>query len=151
MARSAGSFFAMALHTALPVYKLAYDLLSLATDLVRNMPRDFKASLGGRLRDECLEVLVLVGRANAALIKEPHLTKLLEHLHAAELLLRLSSDKRFISTKQYAQAIEVTGRVGAQVGGWRKQDIAQQQHMPTSTPHQAQGSLFDTAAASPVA
>jgi hypothetical protein len=42
----------MALHTALPVYKLAYDLLSLATDLVRNMPRDFKASLGGRLMSD---------------------------------------------------------------------------------------------------
>lgn len=40
----------MALHKDLPVYKLAYDLLSLATDLVRNLPRDVKASVGSRLR-----------------------------------------------------------------------------------------------------
>lgn len=110
----------MALHKDLPVYKLSYDLLSLSTDLVRNLPRDIKASVGGRLRDECLEVLVLVARANAALDKTPHLTKLLEHLQVAELLLRLAHDKRFISDKQYARSVEVTDSVGAQVGGWKK-------------------------------
>lgn len=31
----------MATHTHLPIYKAAYDLLDVATDLVKNMPRDF--------------------------------------------------------------------------------------------------------------
>ena len=39
----------MTLHTELPIYKVAYDLLSLATDLVQNMPRPIKAALGGRV------------------------------------------------------------------------------------------------------
>jgi hypothetical protein len=38
----------MALHTSLPIYKVAYDLLSVATDYVQNMPRAFKAAIGGR-------------------------------------------------------------------------------------------------------
>jgi ribosome modulation factor len=132
----------MALHKDLPVYKLAYDLLSLATDLTRNMPRDFKASLGGRLRDECLEVLVLVARANAALDKGPHLTTLLEHLQVAELLLRLAHDKEFISHRQYSRSVLVTDSVGAQVGGWRKKMAAQLVHAAETQQHMSQGSLL---------
>ena len=110
----------MALHTHLPIYKLAYDLLDLAADLSRNMPRDFKASLGGRIRDECVAMLVLIGRANAAAHKVPHLTALLEGLHVAELLLRVSHDKRFISHAQWARAVALTESIGRQASGWRK-------------------------------
>lgn len=39
----------MAMHTDLPIHKVAFDLLSLATDITRNIPRDFKAGLGARL------------------------------------------------------------------------------------------------------
>lgn len=45
----------MALHSSLPIYKAAYDLLGISTDLVRNLPRDIKSSLGGKIRDECIE------------------------------------------------------------------------------------------------
>ena len=47
----------MALHTELSIHKVAYDLLDVITDLVRNMPRDFKQSLGAKLRDEAIEIL----------------------------------------------------------------------------------------------
>jgi len=87
----------MALHTSLPIYKVAYDLLDVVTDITKNMPRDFKVSIGGRIRDEALAVIVLVFRANVARDKVPHLDELLERLQVAELLLRLSKDKRFIS------------------------------------------------------
>lgn len=36
----------MAIHTQLPIYKVAYDLLDVVTDLVKNMQRDFKRSIG---------------------------------------------------------------------------------------------------------
>ncbi|MDR3414188.1 MAG: four helix bundle protein [Formivibrio sp.] len=110
----------MALHTQLPIYKSAYDLLDLATDLVRNMPRDYKASIGGRIRDECLSLIVLIFRANVAKNKVPHLEDLLERLQVAELLIRLSKDKRFISVAQYATAIALTDSIGKQTSGWRK-------------------------------
>ena len=31
----------MALHTQLPIYKVAYDLRDIITDLLKNMPRDY--------------------------------------------------------------------------------------------------------------
>ena len=96
----------MALHTELPIYKVAYDLLGITTDLVRNMPRDFKQSIGVKLRDECVEIVVLIFKANCAMEKTTYLDLLIERLQVSELLLRLSRDKRLISTQGYAQAIE---------------------------------------------
>jgi hypothetical protein len=110
----------MAIHTSLPIYKVAYDLFHEVTEATRNMPRDFKLSLGGRIRDEALEIVTLIFRANVSTDKVPHLTALLEHVQVVELLLRLSRDMRFISTVQYARAIGFTDNVGKQAMGWRK-------------------------------
>jgi hypothetical protein len=110
----------MAIHTELPIYKLAYELLSVATDLTKNMPRDYKASIGATIRKECVDALTLIFRANCARDKTPYLDKLLERVQVAELLFRLSKDKRFISAGQYAAAIAITDKIGRQANGWRK-------------------------------
>lgn len=110
----------MAIHTNLPIYKVAYDLLDVITDLSKNMPRDFKQSIGGKLRDECVEIVVAIFRANVSADKSPHLISLVERLQVSELLLRLSRDKRLISTGQYARAIEITSNIGKQANGWRR-------------------------------
>jgi len=110
----------MAQHTALPIYKVAYDLLDAITELAKNMPRDFKQSIGGKLRDECVEIVTLIFRANVSQEKSSHLISLIERLQVCELLLRLSRDKRLISTGQYAKAIELTGNIGKQANGWRR-------------------------------
>ena len=114
----------MALHTALPIYKVSYYLLDIITDLAKNMPRDFKASIGGKLRDECVEIVVLIFRANVAREKSLHLDSLIERLQVTELLLRLSRDKHLISTGQYARAIELTNSVGKQAGGWKRAAVS---------------------------
>ncbi|MCG8393329.1 MAG: four helix bundle protein [Pseudomonadales bacterium] len=114
----------MALHHQLPIYKLAYDLLSVTTDITRNIPRDFKRLIGEKVREECVEILVLIFRANVARNKTPHIEDLLERLQVVELLLRLSKDKRFISTKQYARAIEITDGIGRQATGWKRHAAA---------------------------
>ncbi len=110
----------MALHTELPIYKVAYDLLSLATDLVQNMPRPIKAALGGRVSALCIELVLLIAKANSVKNKVPHLDTLLERLEETNLLFRLCQDKRFISKGQYAKAIGLTTSVGKQANGWRK-------------------------------
>jgi hypothetical protein len=109
----------MAIHTTLPIYKVAYDLLDAITDLSKNMPRDFKQSIGGKLRDECVEIVVLIFRANVSRDKAPHLITLVERLQVCDLLLRLSRDKRLISTGLYAKAVELTSSIGKQANGWR--------------------------------
>lgn len=110
----------MALHTQLPIYKAAYGLLDVVTDLVKNMARDFKRNIGEKISVECLEIMVLVFRANVAADKSPHLVELLERLQVIELLLRLCMDKRLISRPGYAKAIELTTGIGKQANGWKK-------------------------------
>jgi hypothetical protein len=110
----------MATHTTLPIYKVAYDLLDVATNLVKNMQRDFKRSVGEKITAECIEITVLIFRANVAQEKAPHLLELLERLQVAELMIRLAKDKRLISQAGYATAIELTTSIGKQANGWRK-------------------------------
>lgn len=110
----------MAIHTNLPIYKVSYELFSHVTQITRNMPRDFRLSVGGEIRAECVKLMVLIFRANSATDKTPHLGALIERLQVVELLLRLSRDMRFISTAQYARAVELTSSVGKQASGWRK-------------------------------
>ena len=115
----------MALHTQLPIYKIAYALFDISTDLAKNMPRDFKVGIGGKIRDECIEIVTMIFRANVARDKAPHLGTLIERVQVIELLLRLSRDKHLISTGQYAKAIELTTSVSKQASGWRRASITQ--------------------------
>lgn len=114
----------MALHTELAIYKAAYDLLSIATDYVRNIPRSLKPFLGLRVGGLCVELVLLIAEANAAADKVPHLTLLLRRVDELNTLLRLCRDKRFISTDQYARAVVLTTSVGKQANGWKRKYAA---------------------------
>ena len=109
----------MAIHTQLSIYKTTYDLLDVVTDLAKNMNRDFKRSIGEKISAECIEITILVFRANVAQVKEPHLVELIERLQVIELMLRLAMDKRLISKGSYAKAVEYTTSIGKQANGWR--------------------------------
>ena len=110
----------MGLHKDLPIYKVVYDLLAFVVALVASMPRNLRHQLGEKLVDECVELTVLVFRANVARDKAPHLSALLERLQVAELLLRLAQDLRCINRQQYGRAIEFTITIGKQASGWRR-------------------------------
>lgn len=68
----------MALHSDLPIYKVAYDLLALIVKAERNMPRDVKQTLGRPIMSECVQVTVLIFRAQVARDKAAHLIELVD-------------------------------------------------------------------------
>ncbi|WP_259393778.1 four helix bundle protein, partial [Ralstonia pickettii] len=87
-------------------------------------------SIGEKISAECIEIMVLVFRANVAADKAPHLGELIERLQVIELLLRLGMDKRLISRPAYAKAVEITTSIGKQANGWKKSANRQlQAHM----------------------
>ncbi len=114
----------MALHHELPIYKDAYGLFSLALKITRNFPRDVKQQLGKRVLDECVNAMTLIFRANVARNKVHHIEAMQESIQVLVLLLRASRDERFITTKQYAEAIAFTDSIGRQSSGWKKQSAA---------------------------
>lgn len=116
----------MAIHSELPIYKVAYDLCGVCIDFVRHMPHDVKKNIGDRILDECAAVVDLIRRANIAQDKAPVIDALLGRLHLAEFYIRLSCDKRLIGRKQYAAAIALSDRVGRQASGWKTSSLKRQ-------------------------
>ena len=114
----------MALHTELEIHKVAEELLGLSLELVRNIPRDLKQVVGAKIRDECLQVLVLVGRANMTREKLPHLNLMLESIWMINYLLRAMTNNGFISKGQHAKAMKLTASVGRQANAWKKSATA---------------------------
>ncbi len=110
------------IHTKLPIYQKGYALLSLAADVQLNMPRTFKQSLGKRVHDECVELLLEIGYANASRgeARCSFIRSVLRRLEVVSLMMRVSFDKRLISRKIWAQGIEMTNVIGGQAGGWLK-------------------------------
>lgn len=156
----------MALATDLEIHKQGTALLDLCADVQARIPRAFRASMGYRISDECVEILVLIGRANAA--RQPqdratHLEQLLERLQVAQILLRTAHAKRLIATKLWATSIELTDTIGKMANGWLKSARARITSGPASdgtTPATATPSaepqgytpgLFDNTAAAPAA
>ena len=114
----------MGLHSDLEIYKVSYDLMAFTLDLIVNMPRPVKPVVGARLRDDSLALFTCIQTANMADDKTPHLLELQKRLEVANILFRLSRDKRYISTGQYARAVELTTSIGKQATAWRKQSAS---------------------------
>ncbi|NMY07616.1 four helix bundle protein [Pseudomonas veronii] len=114
----------MALHTELEIHKVAEELLGLSLDLVRNIPRDLKQVVGAKIRDECLQVLVLIGRANMTREKLPHINLLLESIWMLNYLLRALTNRGLISKGQHAKAMMMTASIGRQANAWKKSATA---------------------------
>ncbi|WP_046485598.1 four helix bundle protein [Pseudomonas veronii] len=114
----------MALHTDLEIHKVAEELLGLSLDLVRNIPRDLKQVVGAKIRDECLQVLVLIGRANMTRDKLPHINLLLESIWMLNYLLRVLTNRGLISKGQHAKAMMMTASIGRQANAWKKSATA---------------------------
>jgi hypothetical protein len=110
----------MAMHTELQIYKVSMELLAMATNLTRNIPRDLKLTLSKRVIDECIDVLMLIARANSCRDKAPHLTELVEKVQVIEFLMRLFKENRFISVPQHAKSMEVTTSIGKQANAWKR-------------------------------
>ena len=49
-----------------------------------------------------------------------HIEQLLTRQRAVTVLLRVGHDSRYLSTKLWAESIELLGNIGAQAGGWLK-------------------------------
>ncbi|MGB8422240.1 four helix bundle protein [Paraburkholderia sp.] len=110
----------MAIHTDLPIHKTSCDLLGVAIEAAKHMPRDFKSTLGVEIRKECIAIVLLIARANATKDKVPHIERLLERVDVLQIVMRVCHEKRLVSPKIFADSIELIGSIGRQAGGWKK-------------------------------
>ena len=74
----------------LPIYKQTYDLLLRIMTVTKNFPREYKYTLGQKLKDEVIELVVLIYRANSTMDKVNHIQNILERIQVVQLMIRLS-------------------------------------------------------------
>jgi hypothetical protein len=110
----------MAQYEHLPIYKLTYDLLIRTMTATKDYPREYKYTLGQKMKDEIIELVVLIYKANSAMDKEQHIAMILERVQVVQLLMRLSHDMKILTRKHYAAIAEMTDSLARQAQGWQK-------------------------------
>ena len=84
----------MALYFNLPVYKDSYDLLLMVFQCCSKLPKEYKYTLGERLKNDCTDILVSIFEAtkNKEQQKLTHIENALQHLEKCRLYIRLLKD-----------------------------------------------------------
>ncbi len=90
----------------------------------KDFPREYKYTLGQKLKDELVELVVVIYRANSAPDKEQHIRSILERVQAIQLMMRLSHDMRILTRRHYAALSEMTDNLARQAQGWLNKNSA---------------------------
>lgn len=110
----------MARYHHLPIYNLTYGLLTTLTKALHEFPREYKFTIGQKLQDEVIGLVVLIYRANSLKSKGVVIDEFLERVQVVELLIRLSLDLRILPKKQYATLVEMVESLSRQAQGWKR-------------------------------
>jgi hypothetical protein len=108
----------MAKYKHLPIYASTYELLQMVSLKTKTFPKDFKYTLGEKIRAEVIDLVVFIYKANSSSDKQEHLSMILERIQVVELLIRLSHDLRILNVKGYSDIVEITDSIARQATGW---------------------------------
>ena len=86
--------------------------------VTKGFPREYKYTLGQKLKDEVLELVILIYRANSAKNKTEHISMIVERVQLVQLLIRLCHDMRILQRKHYVDLAEKTDSLARQAQGW---------------------------------
>lgn len=110
------------------IYKTTYELSHQVLKATRHFPRDLKATLGQRMIDITMSMVINIYRANAARSGRAEIVqKVLEEVAVIEMAIRLSKDQREITPQKQGELIELTDSIGRQAYRWM-QSAKRQQH-----------------------
>jgi hypothetical protein len=104
----------------LPVYKTTYDLFLEIFKLTRNFSREYKFTIGQRLKDETLDLMTNIFRANVAQRKNRTIQKARENIEIIRLLIRALKDLKEINLKKFVRINVYIESVSKQLTGWQK-------------------------------
>ena len=110
----------MAQFDTLPVYKVSYDLMLLVFDMSSHFTREYKFTLGEKIKNETLELLLNIYRANSKTEKTVCLEKARENIEVTRILFRLIKDMKLISIKKFINANEHIENISKQLTGWQR-------------------------------
>lgn len=110
----------MAIYDNLPVFKETYDLLLQIIRLSMNLQRDFRYTIGERLKMEIMDLCIYIYKANGSYEKQEYIEKARERMVVIKLQVRVLHDVKQISVKQYAMLADRMESVSKQLTSWEK-------------------------------
>ena len=109
----------MAMYSELPVYKTAYQLLLRLVSMSPSWQRDYRYTLGQEVKQELVDLLVLICRANSVRDKGAVLQEAREATERVKIYVRLLRDLRQIGENPYASLADEMGSLSKQLAAWQ--------------------------------
>ena len=110
----------MSSYKSLPIYKAVYDVLMNIMQISHQLPREYKYTIGEKMQNEALEMVLCIYRANSMKNRAEHISIMKEHIQLLYLLLRVAHDLKLVSLEKYAGIVELVDLVSQQAHGWYK-------------------------------
>ena len=105
----------------LPIYKSAMDLALKIDGVAKKLPRYHKYTLGQELRQQAMDLVLFVARANRREDRAYWVTELCYRTEDLKITCNLGRELRaFNSFKQFAQVMQQVVDVSRQAQGWRR-------------------------------
>ena len=115
----------MVLYSELPVYKATYDLLLQVFSMVHNLGKEYKYSLGEKIKNEVTDLLSNIYRANRTREKNIPLDNARENLELVRLYIRILKDMKQIGMNKYIFLNKNLEGISKQLAGWHKSILNQ--------------------------
>jgi hypothetical protein len=112
----------MAIYTELNVYKCTYNLLYELLAASKSFNRDFKYTLGENLKNEMINAMMYVWRANSTYDKVNYIDMARESIEKCRLYIRLLYDLRQISIENFTKWNIAIQNISKQLSGWGKSE-----------------------------
>jgi hypothetical protein len=114
----------MATYDQLMIYKQAYDLTMDLMPLTKNMDRGYKFTLGERINNAGIEMLICVYRINTSKEnRDRYFVSAREQVELVRLLLRLMKDLRLVTLNRFTRLNEMVESISKQLTGWHRSNI----------------------------
>ena len=112
----------MALYTELPVYKQGYDLLIMVYQRTKTFNREYKYTLGERLKNEVTDMLINIYKANKSKKDNrlSHVDMARQNVEVVRLLFRVCKDAKIIGMKGFVAINAKVEALSKQLAAWHK-------------------------------
>ena len=110
----------MAIYFNLPVYKVSYKMVFMLFQTSSSFSREYKYTIGQDLKNEGMDLIKNIYRANKAEDKTVYIGKAKENLETVRLLIRLMQDFNQLGIKPFVEINQGIENVSKQFNAWGK-------------------------------
>ena len=104
----------------LPIYKEAYGVLLDIFKRVQKLDREYKHTIGERLKEECLDIIknIYLASKSSKMRKKYYLKQILDSIVHLKVLLRILKDLGAISIDNHVALVQKMENLSKQATGW---------------------------------